>query len=256
MKKFSLFLLILILGCQKEDNNINSTRNDFVGYYCGEITTSGQWGSFNTEVFKSETDSNKIIFDFFSGSGLDSVEAIVNGYNLTIPEQTYRKSATTSAGPWGEVYYYDVTIFGNGTLDIDRHFMHIDLRIRETYDNGALREVPWVIEMYNSSNSSYIGTYTGDNTTVTISQYGDSLLLSITFWEDFIPGGWENIVASDNPCSISFSKDSIADIATGDMYSIMGGGHKMGDSLRFTFNAYYHGSSPLYIYDFTVGKTE
>ena len=254
MKKFSLFLIILMLGCQKEDNNINPTRNDFVGYYCGEYRSTNSWGDIFTDVFKSETDSNKIIFERIVGG--DSLEAIVYGYNLLIPEQTHRGWGTTSVGWWGEDYYFDVTIYGEGTLDKNNYLIQGNIHIKETYDNGTEYNEESVFKMYDCYKYSYTGTFTGDSTTVVISQHGDSLLLSITFWKDQIPKGWKNAIATDDHCLITFSMDSIADISSGKIYQLYGYGHKMGDSLRFFLYADYNNNSEIYSCNFRVGKTE
>lgn len=251
MKRISLYILIILLGCQKENSEINVNRDKFIGNYCGEIIGNG-WSPFNTTIRKSETDSNMIVFDYFVGG--DSVEAFVDGYNIIIPEKTYRKSGHTSAGPWGQTYYYDLTVSGNGVLDISNYLLQINLTLKETYEDGDNNITESVIKMYNSSKYSYIGTFTGDSTTVIITPYNDNLLVSITFPEYWIPNGWDSIKASESQCSISFSVDSIKDISSGEIYKLRGGGHKLGDSLCFTIFAYYHCLSPLYIYDLTVTK--
>jgi hypothetical protein len=251
MKKISFFLLIIIISCQKETDNINIARDKIVGDYCGEITESGGRSPFNTTVRKSETSSDKIIFDDFVGG--DNVEAIIKGCNLVIPEKTYRNEEMTSAGPSGELYYYDLTVSGNGTLDTCKHFIRINLTLKETY-KGQERVSQSTIEMFNSSKYSYTGTFTEDSTTVIISRYNDSLLVSIAFQEDWIPYGWDSIKASESYCYISISVDSIKDISSGEMYRVVGSAHKLGNGLKFSLFAYYHGISPLYIYDFTVIK--
>lgn len=244
-------MLIITISCQKKGDDLNNTRDEFIGNYCGEITGAGL-SPFNTTVWKSETDNNKIIFDNFVGG--DTVEAIVEGYNLIIPKRTYRKEGHTSAGPWGKVYYYDLTVSGNGVLNTSKYFLRINLTLKESYENGDDRVSQSIIEMYNPTKYSYIGTFTGDSTSVIISPYNDSLLVSVAFPVGWIPCGWDNIKASESDCNISFSVDSIKDISSGEVYRIGGGAQKLGDSLRFSLFAYYHSISPLYIYNFTVTK--
>ncbi len=252
MKKIIFCLTIILISCHKESDKTSATRDDFIGDFCGDITGVGSWSPFNTTVRKSETNNNKIIFDHFVGA--DTVEAIVEGYNLVIPEKTYRKEESTSAGPWGEPYYYNLTVSGNGTLNNNKHFMQINLTLKETYNTGKEIISQSVIKMFNSSKYSYIGTFTGDSTTVIISQYNDSLLLSISFQNGGMPYGWNALKASESSCNISFSVDSIYEISSGEMYRLRGGAIKYGDSLKFSFFAYYHGISPLNIYEFTVTK--
>jgi hypothetical protein len=252
MKRIMFFFLIITISCQKEGSDLNNSRDEFVGNYCGEISGAGFWSIFNTTVLKSETDSNKIFFDYFAG--VDTVEAIVEGYSLIIPERTCRKYEQTSAGPWGKTIYYDLTISGNGELNKSKYLLRINLFSKSSYENGDNREGHSIIEMYNSTKYSYIGTFTGDSTKVIISPYNDSLLLSVAYPVGWIPSGWDNIRASENDCEITFSGDSIKDILSGEVYRIGGGAQKLGDSLKFSLFAYYHGTSPIYIYNFTVTK--
>lgn len=254
MKRISFCLLILIASCQKESIEINTTRNEFIGYYCGQQRFLGSWIPFNTTVRKSEKDSNMIVFDHFVGS--DTVEVIVNGYNLIIPENTYRIAEHTSAGPWGQTYYYDLTVSGNGTLYSSDNFLQLALTLKKNYEDGKEKVTYSVLDLYNSSRFSYIGTFSGDSTTVNIAQNDDSLLLSISFQEDLLPKGWANIKASEHLCTIGFFADSIHDISSDEIYELSGSAQKLGNSLKFTLFAYYHGISPLYIYDFTVTKNE
>ena len=252
MKRISFCLLIILLGCHKESDERNTIREEFVGNYCGRILEFGRWSPLSATVQKMVTSENMVVFDYLIG--VDNVPAIVENNNLVIPEITQRKVTSTTAAPWGEITYYDLTLSGNGVLDVSNYLLRMNIILKESYDVGDDRVRQFEIEMYNSSKYSYNGTFTGDSATVIISQYNDSLLLSIVFQEDRIPSGWNNIKAIENQCIISFSVDSIKDISLGELYTLSGGAYKLGNSLRFILFA-YHGSSSLYTYDFTVTKS-
>lgn len=248
MKKIIFGLSLLLINCQKENSTTN-TSNDFIGEYCGEFTEDGSWGIFNTIISKSETDKNKIIFSDFLGE--DSVEAIVNGYNLKIPEKTFRK---VSHSGLGNLYYYDWTISGYGQLDPNKHFIYIDLTEKRTLETGGERVSQGIVKIFNSSKYSYIGTFKGDSATIIISTFNNSLLVSVCFQKGWIPYGWNFIKATESQCSISLSADSINEISTNDIYRLSGSAQKYGDSLFISLFAYCQGISPLYIYEFRVGK--
>lgn len=250
--KMILCLAIMLIGCLNENDKITDIRDEFIGDFCGRVTGQSSWNSVNTTIRKSETDSNKIILDNFIGA--DTVEATIDGYNLVISETTYRGSETSSAGYWGETYYYTISIAGNGTLDINSHSIQLNITLTKTYDTGEEQSIQSSVTMFNSSKYSYVGTFTGDSITVTILPYNDSLLLSISFQNGLLTSGWKDFKASEKPCGISFSVDSITDISSGEWYRLGGGANKYGDSLRFSLTTRYHNYSPIYFYDFTVAK--
>jgi hypothetical protein len=251
MKRIIFFLFIVFISCQKEGNNI-LTRDEFIGNYCGEIISNNDWSSVNLIIGKSDTVSNQIIIKQLIEN---DVYAIVDGYNLTIPEQTYRLAEVSSPVQRSNSYFYNFVVSGNGFLDRSNYLLRINLNVSKFYDIENYNKVNQaVIKAYNSSKYSYLGTFSNDSSTVIISSSNDSLLLSIAFSKDCSPCGWDNIKASDNGCHISFQVDSIEDISSGEFYRLRGGALKVGDSLEFSLFAYYHGKSPIYIYDFTVVK--
>ncbi|MGD2033682.1 MAG: hypothetical protein PVF73_01400 [Bacteroidales bacterium] len=253
MKKFGLILLIVIASCQKEDEIISKTRDDFSGVYCGElISTRGSWRPVHVVVSKSDTDSAAIIFeDFFNGR---DVEAIVDGYHLHIPEQAFRFS--NHNGPFGGTFYYTLYLSGNGSLDIDTHYMQIHFICKEISEDTQEKISLSKAELYDPDYYSCTGTYTGDSVTVVVTSVNDSLFTSITFQCDDIPKGWKNIKTRDETCYLNFLADSINDIASGEVYRLSGSGLKVGNRIEFSIRAYYHGVSPLLFYDFSVTKTD
>ena len=261
MKKVIFSTIIFIICCQKESDKTSNTRDEFIGDYCGNLTSEGTWASFDTKIEKSETRNNVIVFDYFDG--VDSVEAIVKGYNLIIPEKTVQEEDRNAAG----VYYYDFTVSGNGTLDISKHLIQINRTATSDYGNGRISVEHSIIRMFNSSKYSYIGTFkgdsvqysgmlsTGDSTTVIVSSIKDSISLDILIQHEGELFGWKKIKAIDNSCTIQILEgDSIKDFPSNDKCLLNGGGQKFGDQLIFNLFAYY--GTSLYIMNFSVTKTK
>jgi hypothetical protein len=252
--KYFLLCFIVITGCQKENHDkINDiTVQDFLGDYCGDLTSPGSWQPFNTSILKSDHSGNKIIFQHFPGK--DSIEAFIIGNQIIIPVQKFQMPGYNAV--LGHSEYFDATISGNGSLDVTIYFMRINYKLRVMSDGALVESKDILLEMYNASKYSYMGTFIGDSATVTIESVNDSLVASITFKEDWIPFGWQKINIADCGCSLCVSSDSINDIATGEYYKLSGSGRKRGNRLDFSLSAYYHGISPLYFYNFSVVKTE
>jgi hypothetical protein len=229
---------MVLSGCQKENNK---TINDFIGTYCGVCTEEDASSSYADDIIKSDAYRDRIIIRCFPNY-CEPVEAIIDNYDLIIPEQKF------------EGIFSDYCIIsGNGTLDVKNYYLKINYtRINFYHNDTDINH--GIMEVYNSSKYSYSGTYKGDSVVVLISPIDDSLLVSIYFPKYWIPNGWENIKASESSCSISISVDSIKDISSGEMYTLLGNSQKRGNCLFFLINAYYHGISPLYIYRFTVIK--
>ncbi len=253
MRRLVIIILLLCIGCHKDIDDPGRYINDFIGHYCGTISQVGSWASYSTPVWRSETNSNKVAMEYFMG--LDTAWFTVNGYHLSLDNQSYRETLSTSAGPWGQVYHIDWNVSASGDLNPYDHSLHIEA-IKQGYieEWGEDVEEHYSIDIINSEKYSYTGTYSDDTVTVIITPYNDSLQLSVIFPDEWTPTGWENIKASETPCSIHVDEDSIADRLTGEFYRIRGGGQKLGDSLRFTIFAYFHDYSPLYICEFTVHK--
>jgi hypothetical protein len=252
MKKLTILLLILLAGCKKESGyiNLNVTRDDFIGNYCGVYTREGYEGSdYNTTIRMKEPFINKIIIENFLGAG--DIEAIIHGNTFYIPETTfYHHYASSKYGS----YYYNEVLSGTGVLDISKYFLQINYTVRDIRENLPDQIDKGGIALYKSSKLSYLGNYSGDSASVIISSMHDSLFATITFQEWWKPYGWKNIKVQENDCEIYFSTDSINDISSGETYRLSGSGQKRGNQLRFSMRAYYHGISPLYFYDFTVTK--
>jgi hypothetical protein len=255
MKRISFCLLFICLSCHKEKDVSNFTREEFIGNYCG-IIYSYQPGSYGTgectsTILRSETHNNIVILDQFIEG--ESIQGIVEGYNLIIPEDTI-KGLWHSQGPGHGIIYYDLSVSGSGFLDTNNYLLHIELREIEIYESGY-RDTSYAdIKMFNSSKYLYLGNFSGEGATVVISPDNDSLILSMAFSEDWIINGWRNIGALESPCSIDFFVDSIEDISTHDLYEISGSGYKLGDSLRFKIFATNLSTTEWDIFNFTVIK--
>jgi len=235
MKNLVLLLVIFLLSCHKENINItNNDRDKYIGHYCGEIISGGSWGLYNIEIVKSSKDSNKIL--------IDSIEAIVDGNNILIPEVRHH------------VDDYDLVIEGNGVLDTTWYHLLINITMKMIRINQPEMIVTQLINLYKPDIFSYEGTYTGDSATVILSSINGQLYAKITFQPGWEPYGWENILVQDKDCYLGISSDSINDILSGENYKLLGSGLKLGDHLKFNLQAYYHGISPLYLYNFTVTK--
>jgi hypothetical protein len=246
MKRICLFLLILFAGCQKE-NDPNITRDDYCGDYCG-ITSSG---NISISIKKSDSDNNKVIIENLIGE--KEIEAIVDGFKITIPEQTFHEA---DPRPDYSSDYYDLIFSGDGTMDANKSFLLINLTVKQVMEDTPDYTVIMTIELYNNSKYSFTGTYTGDSTTVIVSSVSDKPVLSIRFPEKWLPAGWENISVYDDVCSYVISTDSAYDISSGERYKLSGSVRKLGKNLHFSFTAYYQGYSPIFFYKFTVSKEE
>lgn len=237
MKNIVLLLVLCLLSCNKENIDItNKDRSKFLGYFCGELITDGNSTIYNTEIKKSSTDSNKIL--------IDSIEAIVEGNTITIPEVT------------SHVDNYDLIIEGYGVLDTTNYHLQINITIKVRRIDQPEMIVTQVLNLYKPNVLTYEGTYTGDSATVVISSVNDQLYAAITFETDMEPYGWENILIQDEGCYLKINTDSINEIASGEYYKLQGSGLKLGDHLRFHLQTYYHCISPLNIYDFNVIKNQ
>jgi hypothetical protein len=243
MTKLIFFLIFILVTCQKDSVNLPSTnRENFIGHYCGEYYSEGSRFPIERDIIKSAIDSSVIFIVDFSYH--DSVEAKISGNKITIPQRSKHNAD------------YDIMVEGTGTLDLT------DFHLQIIYTSKLIRiDKPDLIisgteNLYNTNKLAYSGTYTGDSATVVFSSNNNNLYASIKFQPGWVPYGWENILIQDKKCYLGLSADSIKDIASGENYKLLGSALKLGDSLRFSINAYYHGISPLYIYNFIVSKSE
>jgi hypothetical protein len=243
MKRLIFFLVIILVACDKDNVNVpNTNRDNFIGHYCGEFISGGSRSPIQKDIFKSPLDSNKIFIVDLSNH--DSIEAIISGNTITIPQMKRHFED------------YDIFVEGKGTLDLTDFHLQIIYNGKIIMTDKPEISYSSTENLYQTNKLSYIGTYTGDSATVVFSSINNNLYASITFQPSWVPYGWENILIQDQECYLDISTDSTKDIASSENYKLLGSARKLGDSLRFSIRAYYHGISPLYFYDFIVTKLE
>jgi hypothetical protein len=251
-----MFLLILALvACRREkidpdpDTVIINPRNAFIGFYCGEATSTGSWGLYSTEIVKSPDDSSKlIILNFCDGA---DVEASVDSLHFVIPEQKFWVSQVSHYyGP----YNYELFLSGEGTLDPITGHLNIDFNAVTKGPVYATGSYSRKISAYNATLFENAGIYSGTNEMIKITEAGDSLLFDISISSGTGPMVWERVSAFDQLCLIFIPQKSYTERNSGKVYDLSGGCSKQGDHLKVSLFVKWDDGTRMSIYEFLVKR--
>jgi hypothetical protein len=238
-----LLVLIWLYGCQNENDNQNSSLDKLIGLYCGDFKVEYGSGIQKATISQSDIDSMKFIYSNFASIPGPVIVKIKKNFTFVIDEQTFVPD------------YYNVTVTGFGYYDTAQGMMHINYHM--LFDRTAQPQtVDGVIELYNISNYSYGGTYSGDSTSMVMSSGTDTLDISLRFPENWIPCGWDHIKAIDKGCYFSFIPDTFKDVCSDDLRYVEGSASKQGNKLEIGIRAFTPSMGGFLLYELTVTKVK
>ena len=97
---YAIALVAIIASCQKIDTGSDDVRDNLLGTWsCKENSQVFVVTNYTVEISKSTTDTTRIIMDDFYNLGNNlSVYAKMNGFTLTIPNQTVDGNQISGSG--------------------------------------------------------------------------------------------------------------------------------------------------------------
>jgi hypothetical protein len=237
-----LLVLICLYGCRKENDNQNFSLDKLIGLYCGDFKVKYGEGIQNTTISQTDIDSLKFIYRNFASIPSPVIVKIKKNYTFVIDKQTFKPD------------YFYATVTGFGYYDTAQGMMHINYQI--LYDGINQENEDGVIELYNISNYSYGGTYSGDSITMIMSSGTDTLDISLQFPENWMPCGWDHIKAIDKGCYYSFIPDTFRDVCSDQLRIVQGSASKRGNKLEIGIRAFSLSMDGFLLYEFTVTKVK
>lgn len=232
-------ILFFIWGCIKERNNLNDL---LIGSY------SKGFDGQDCLVIDNENIKNSS-FEVHIGSQPLKVKILYNN-ELIIPNQTY----TGIDCHFGCVEIVD-SYEGKGFYDAELGTITFNYSYSHHVSSGYSSNGKGIIQYFKISDSAFSSTYIGDSTTVVINNYNDSLRLSILYQPNLNdePWGWINLKGIKLNCSIQI-RDSLAEISSGEIFDLRGGGFVCQDQIKFYFQLRNQTAKTLSFWDFNVKR--